>query len=103
MHTIDYGGFRVETDGHPADTRNALRYIVAAHAAEPLFVVRGRDLFAPDALGYYAALCRSHRVPSRRVAMETQVLQHRERFLEWQESHGQALKYPDAYPGWPGV
>lgn len=89
----------LSTPGHEGDARSALRYITAAHDAEPLFVIRGRDALAFPALQFYRELCEGHGLGG----MARQVAHHAERFQGWQAGYAELTKLPDPYPDWPKI
>lgn len=94
MHVMSV---ELHTAGHPDDSANALRYVGAAYADEPLFVIRGRDALAFNALTDYAESCSRHGL----YDMAEQVYEHARRFAEWQAKHAKMTRLPDPFPGWP--
>lgn len=81
---------------HSGDATNALRYIVDAYNEEPLFVVRGRDVFAIPTMHSYLRAMDEHGLNH----MAAQAARHLSRVRGWQNDNARLLKIPDAYPGW---
>lgn len=57
---------------------------------EPLFVLRARDVIAPDVVRYWAHEARQYGVPAAKIAEAVALA---DRMLEWQKTRGS--KVPD--------
>lgn len=96
MNVIGYEGAQIRTPAHEGDARNTLRYLSAAYDDEPLFVIRGRDLFSVPVINAYANLAFKCGLP----AMGEQVSRHLSRFEAWRALYPSLVKIPDPFPGW---
>lgn len=96
MNIIGYEGAEIRTPAHEGDARNTLRYLSAAYDDEPLFVIRGRDLFSVPAVAHYSEMMYT----SGLHVMGAQVGRHLSRFAAWRELHPSLVKIPDPFPGW---
>jgi hypothetical protein len=63
---------------------------------EPVFVIRGRDMSAPDAIDAYASAAALHGADDELVSV---VHERAEAMREWQRQHPDSLKVPDIAPG----
>lgn len=104
------GTVGIVTAGHKGDMQGALRYILAAHGGEPLFVIRGRDALAVPVLASYVEECGRHGligycyhpgtgqwVPGQSSRADT----HRARFAAWQRDNTKLTRLPDPLPAPP--
>ena len=69
---------------------------------EPWFLIRGRDVFAPDAIRAYAdlaakessKLCHSQEESTVIIQHALQCLKIAERFVDWQDAHKEQVRMP---------